>query len=330
MKRPKIKSQVVVVPPVATLEALQAELHQLKEQMAQRMPGTKRAESVVSLASQDNLIITAAADHTRTVAGASPTGKQPVNNSQREPTSIFDRLGPLGPSQMYPVPEKVLERLRDQTKYVDLGLLLPKNRVESAAPPTQRLVQNERGETELKAVHGKDAINSFSQWTLAFNVFAAYRTFYFPYLSLPLNKYQYWIASYVERGVPTADWLEYDRHFRMSAAAQSYDPTFWTHQDPDCFAEYIERPRHQAATTSKAMDLCRNCGEQGHYIASCPHVVKPKAGRPAQPSKARIPFDPRICRKFNAGDCSTPCKHERKHMCSQCGDSLHGEFACMS
>ena len=244
--QPRVTSKVVVVPPAPTLQSLQEELSQLKELLHKSATPVQRSSSIVSVASQDNLRITAGND-SRTVADAQPSGKQPADYGRGEHGSVFDRLGPLGPSQMYPVPEKVLERLKDQTKYVDFNLLLPKNRVESAAPITQRLVQNDRGETELKTVRDKNAIASFSQWVLAFNVFSAYRTFYFPYLSLPLNKYQYWIASYVERGVPTADWLDYDRQFRMAAATQSWDPTFWTHQNFDAFVECIDKPRRHAA-----------------------------------------------------------------------------------
>ena len=129
-------SKIVVVPPAPTLQSLQKELSQLKDLLLQKNSGpAQRAGSVVSFASQDNLLITES-NNIRTVAGGPPTGKQPADNYPQEHGSVFDRRGPLGPSQMYPVPEKVLERLKDQSKYVDFNLLLPKNRVESAAPVT--------------------------------------------------------------------------------------------------------------------------------------------------------------------------------------------------
>ena len=153
---------------------------------------------------------------------------------------------------------------------------------------------------------------------------------YFPNLSLPLNKYHYWIASYVNHGVPTVQWLEYDRQLRMAAAAQSWDATFRTHQDPITFAECIEKPRQHASAASKAFGTCRNCGEQGHHIASCPHVIKPKAGRPAPPQQNRATFDisKEICRKFNEGACNGPqCRNGRIHKCPSCGDTHHGIYS---
>ena len=66
-------SKIVVVPPAPTLQSLQKELSQLKNLLPQKNSGpAQRAGSVVSFASQDNLLITEG-NNARTVTGAPPT-----------------------------------------------------------------------------------------------------------------------------------------------------------------------------------------------------------------------------------------------------------------
>jgi hypothetical protein len=75
------------------------------------------------------------------------------------------------------------------------------------------LVEGEDGEITLEPNREKMAITLFAMWVREFSVFHAYHAYHFPELTLPLGKYLDLIASYVDRGVPTADWLDYDREF---------------------------------------------------------------------------------------------------------------------
>lgn len=61
-----------------------------------------------------------------------------------------------------------------------------------------------------------------------------------------------------------------------------------------------------------------------------PLAVTPSASGLPGSGKRATSSSSDVCRMFNDGKCTSPCKHGRTHKCSKCGSTAHGAHACTS
>ncbi|KAI8970810.1 hypothetical protein BD414DRAFT_231487 [Trametes punicea] len=95
-----------------------------------------------------------------------------------------------------------------------------------------------------------------------------------------------------------------DFHYRRRSFMADGDYSGWDVIDPGLQAKHLlgkERPRNNAAT--RGVSLKAN---------SSPH------GSPQG----------EVCRLFNKGACTSPCRYKRIHKCSSCSSADHGQASC--
>ncbi|XP_055345782.1 uncharacterized protein LOC129593477 [Paramacrobiotus metropolitanus] len=332
----RLRSQVVV-PATTTftsstddsIRALAEQVAALQQTVSTLQPSGGLASLTVPPAGSRSL----SESSNRIVAG---TGKQPIAqitiDSAPEPKNNSRHPGEPAASSafkdMQAVNPKLRETLLDHTQFVDFVDLLPQNRVPSKRPQTGTKMMHDpaTGEAVFMPSVKKEQITNYASWSRAFGVFVSYRTLNHPEFTVPFMKYMDLIALFSDpdRGYSFNHVLKYDMQFRNYAANNPYDTDIWTRRHEESFQECIANPKistSKAASTSgsarHATLQCGRCKGVGHIQKDC---KQPFRGRPAAEGE--------ICNLFNKGICSTPCRRERVHECSECQSLSHGEYSC--
>ncbi|KAJ7711615.1 hypothetical protein B0H16DRAFT_1627858 [Mycena metata] len=80
--------------------------------------------------------------------------------------------------------------------------------------------------------------------------------------------------------------------------------------------------------------LCFRCGRMGHNAVRCSEANPSKHGRnfvitASREGLFRIHDNRPVCMRFNCGSCDASGNNHAIHMCSLCGDPLHGAVDCI-
>ena len=246
-----------------------------------------------------------------------------------------------------PISQAMDKLLRHRSVYVILQELL----VDLFVPDgSKRKIASEVG----NSVQG---FSDLTGWLNAFSVFALYRGYYFPDLSLAFTAYATIIRGLASRKPDPRVWLEYDQRFRQKMALSDSDYAAWFHEDRDVI-RVVKNNLTSLSSISfgradewKANATCHICGVKGHIASQC--FKREGATRPPYNSRYNSNrFDhnnptsnnrsdhnnpnsnnrsknsmPLSCSRFNEiCGCSEPCLDGRPHNCSICLKSGHSRL----
>ena len=203
------------------------------------------------------------------------------------------------------------------SEFVELSELLPSVSCSVPHARTQNVLRFESSDggplrvVEDGAARGKSRhVHDLATWVEAYMIMSQVIVDVAPHRSAELLCYQGLILEASCRFTPEG-WLEYDRKFRIKAAAE---PSLkWDIIDPNLW---------QLATTGRARSACMACGAAHPPSANgrCPFRPYQESYQQfcgfASNSKGSASPGQSVCRNFNAGRCFDPCS--RSHICQIC------------
>ena len=276
----------------------------------------------------------------------SPREQSPVNfrmpntrdQSAYPPHAVTDQVSKKPPPPIelsFPAVSLASDKLlRHRSSYVVLQDLLADSFVPDS---TRRKAGSDSG-------INVPTISDLTGWLNAFAVFALYRGYYFPELSLAYTAYVTIIRGLASRKPDPRIWLEYDQRFRQKMALFDSNYTAWFHKDRDVVRVVktnltsLSGTHYSRFEDWKVNAVCHICSAKGHIAPQCPR--REGAFRPPFNSRSNKfensnsyfgnrskPSLSLACSRFNEiAGCSEPCVEGKPHNCSVCLKSGHSRL----
>jgi len=242
-----------------------------------------------------------------------PVSAPPPTLSSHAPPAVPPppQLAQPIPALAQPIPARLRERILSG-EFVDLSELLPQiSTTHSVASSQANITHFEMSQggglrmVEESSVRGRGRhVCDLSTWLEAYTVFLQCILQVAPHRATELIAYQSLIIEANRRFTPEG-WLDYDRQFRLLAAAS-----------PTRRWDIIDGNLWQLATTGRARQACSFCGMTHQPFPSGRCLFRQSRQPPSGAVSTDFHNGRPICRNYQLNRCSHSCG--RAHVCSIC------------
>ena len=210
------------------------------------------------------------------------------------------------PSCISHVSLETVDRIR-RVEYIDLAILLPPKSISTGEPAPKRFRIDEEGALSVTSAP-KGKIENLATWTEAWSIFSLIAIRDQPRCAAALMQHQIRMVQAAGKYRFSAV-VDYDTRARQALS-----------KDPSRSLAELDTELFATCFTGEALPNCSICKKVGHLAGACTLAFRGKQAKESASTKST-----EICRRYNHGACSGPCRF--RHACLFCSGS-HAVSAC--